>query len=477
MNLREVRIKNFRNLVDVSIPIDDTTVLVGENNSGKTAFLDAVRIALTRSSSGRVSPFDEYDYYMTNVGDTPRTSEGIIIELWFREDKSDEWPDSLVQVLSDIIQTDPVKDIDYIGLRVTSMYDVLLKQISSKWEFLTLDGQPLGGKGANPSNVNNFFNYVRLFYLSALRDSNSEFSARSQYWGKILRDLKIEEAQKNALMEEITKLNDSLLKADARLEQVRTSLDKVQKIMTHSSGQVTSIQALPLKPWDLMSKSEVVVKAQGSEVDFPLARHGQGIQSLSVIFLFQAYIEVLLKPTFKTETVAILALEEPEAHLHPQAARSLAANLSEVTSQKIISSHSPYFIQEIPFTQIRMFRRNGTKSKVLYLKRAFTAQIPIASGLEDFCRNHNPKFEYDRSSLTIIVRDKMEEREYRDLITIYSDKRDIHPELKRLYRETQLFLSDGELLDLNTYVKRIRGEVLFARAWLLCGLSHSKILF
>jgi len=35
MNLREVRIKNFRNLVDVSIPIDDTTVLVGENNSGK----------------------------------------------------------------------------------------------------------------------------------------------------------------------------------------------------------------------------------------------------------------------------------------------------------------------------------------------------------------------------------------------------------------------------------------------------------
>lgn len=468
MNLREVKIKNFRNLVDVIIPIDDTTVLVGENNSGKTAFLDALRIALTRTSSGKVSPFDEYDYYMANVGDSPQTSEGITIELWFREDRSDEWPDSLVQALSDIIQTDPVKDIDYIVLRVTSKYDELLKQITSKWEFLTIDGQPLGGKGANPSNINNFLNYVRLFYLSALRDSNSEFSARSQYWGKILRDLKIDETQKNALMEEIIKLNDSLLKADTRLEQVRTSLDKVQKIMSHSSGQVTSIQALSLKPWDLMSKSEVVVKAQGSEVDFPLARHGQGIQSLSVLFLFQAYIEVLLKPTFKTETVAILALEEPEAHLHPQAARSLAANLSEVTSQKIISSHSPYFIQEIPFTQIRMFRRDGPKSKVLYLKRTFTAMIPIAAGLEDFCRNHNPKFGYDNSTSTIIVRAKMEEREYRNLLNIYSCQRDIHPELKRLYKETHLFLSDEELLDLNTYVKRIRGEVLFARAWLLC---------
>lgn len=476
MKLREVKIKNFRNLVDINVPIDDTTILVGENNSGKTAFLDALRIVLTRSSLGKSSPFDEYDYYMNTAGDSPQTSEGIIIELWFREDKSDEWPDSLVQALSDIIDTDPVKDIDYIGLRVTSKYDELLKQITSKWEFLTIDGQPLGGKGANPGNVNNFLNYVRLFYLSALRDSNSEFSARSQYWGKILRDLKIDETQKIALMEEITKLNDSLLKADTRLEQVRTSLDKVQKIMSHSSEQVTSIQALPLKPWDLMSKSEVVVKAQGSEVVFPLARHGQGIQSLSVLFLFQAYIEALLKPTFKVETVAILALEEPEAHLHPQAIRSLAANFNEITSQKIISSHSPYFVQEIPFMQIRMFRRDRSKSKVLCLKQTFSVQLPFADELRDFCRNNSSKFEYDESTLTLTVKNKIEEQEYRNLLTIYSIQRDIHPKLKRFYEETQLFLSDSELSDLNTYVKRIRGEVLFARAWLLCEGQSEYLL-
>lgn len=104
--------------------------------------------------------------------------------------------------------------------------------------------------------------------MSALRDSDSEFSPRSQFWGKILRDLKIGEEQK------------------------------------------TDIQALPLKPWELMSKSEVVIRGRGGEVDFPLSRHGQGMQSLSVLFLFQAYIDVLLKPTFQPETEAILALEE-----------------------------------------------------------------------------------------------------------------------------------------------------------------------
>ena len=233
----------------------------------------------------------------------------------------DEWPVSLIQALTDIIQTDPLKDMDSIGLRLSSKYDKIAKEIITKWEFLTLDGQPLGGKGANPINLTKFLSYIRSFYLSALRDSNDEFSPRSQYWGRILRDLKINEEQRKVLDEEITKLNDALLKADPRLEQVRASLEKIQRIMALGTGQTTSIQALPLKPWDLMSKSEVVIKPRGSQIDFPLSRHGQGVQSLAVLFLLQAYIDVLLKPTFQPETEAILTLEEPEAHLHPQATR------------------------------------------------------------------------------------------------------------------------------------------------------------
>ena len=93
MKLTEVTIRNFRCLVDVTIPIDDTTVLIGENNSGKTAFLDALRIALPRSIAGRATPFDEYDYHMCKTGDSPKTCAGIVIELWFREGEPGEWPD------------------------------------------------------------------------------------------------------------------------------------------------------------------------------------------------------------------------------------------------------------------------------------------------------------------------------------------------------------------------------------------------
>lgn len=477
MKLREIIVKNFRCLVEVTIPISDNTVLVGENNSGKTALLDALKIALPSSAAGRGTPFNEYDYHMVKVGDSPQTCEEIVIELWFREDSPDEWPDSLVQALTDIIQTDPVMDLDSIGLRLWSKYDEVAKEIVAKWEFLAIDGQPVGGKGANPGNLPKFLSYIRVFYLSSLRDSENEFSSRSQFWGRILRDLKIDEEQRKTLSEELTKLNAILLKADSRLEQVRVSLDNVQKIVGLGSGQNTSIQALPLKPWDLMSKSEVVIRGRGSEIDFPLKYHGQGMQSLAVLFLFQAFVEVLLKPTFQPETEAILALEEPEAHLHPQATRALAAKLGEVANQKIISSHSPYFIQEIPFKEIRMFRRSGPSSEVLYVKQVFKTKVPETEDLSQFCHNSASKFDYHMGTSTLTVRGRIEEREYRKLLNIYSGQNDVHAKLQKLYNESQLYLSDSDLADLDTYAKRIRGEVLFARAWLLCeGQSEYTLL-
>lgn len=468
MKLREIIVKNFRCLVDVAVPISDITVLVGGNNSGKTALLDALRIALARTTPGRGALFDEYDYHMVKAGDSPQTSEGIVIELWFREDAPDEWPDSLVQALTDIVQTDPVMDLDSIGLRLSSKYDAIAKEIIPKWEFLTLNGQPLGGKGASPANPARFLPYIRFFYLSSLRDSENEFSPRSPFWGRILRDMKISEEQRKALSEELAKLNETLLKADSRLEQVIATLDKVQEIMEQGVGKKTSIQALPLKPWDLMSRSELVITSRGGEINFPVTRHGQGMQSLAIVFLFQAFIDVLLKPTFQPETEAILGLEEPEAHLHPQAARALAANLSEVKSQKILSTHSPYFIQEIPFTQIRLFRRDGASSKVLYVKRSFTARLPEQKELLKFCGEKASKFSYNKGTSTLVMSGRMEENEYRNLLAIYSDQKQIHPELRRLRDESHLYLSEKDLADLDTYAKRIRGEVLFARAWLLC---------
>jgi putative ATP-dependent endonuclease of the OLD family len=417
MKLRRISIKNFRSLADVNIPTDDSTVLVGENNSGKTALLEALRIALPfRTSFGKSTPFNEYDFHVPQGGGSYKTSPGIVIELWFCEDRTDEWPEPLVQDLTDIIQTDPEKDLDSIGLRLSCKYDEIAAETVSKWEFLTSDGQPVGGRGASSANLGKFLSYIRFFYLSSLRDSEDEFSPRSQFWGRILHELQISDKQQKQLSEELGRLNEELLKADPKLGKLQVTLDKASQIMGLKAGHNTTIQALPLKPWELMSKSEVVMRATTDGLPLPLSRHGQGTKSLSVLFLFQAYIDVLLKPTFKPETEAILALEEPEAHLHPHATRTLAASLHALESQKLISTHSPYFIQEIPFELIRMFRRKGTTSRALYINRVFEAAVPACQELSEYCSKSGGKYEYDLSKSLLRVYGKVEEQEYRKLL-------------------------------------------------------------
>jgi len=468
MKLREIKIQNFRCLEDISITLDDTTVLIGENNSGKTALLEALRIALTRSNMAKGTVFEEYDYHMCNSGDSPQSCKGIVIELWFREKKTDEWPDSLIQALTEIIQTDVELDLDSIGFRISSKYNVTNKEIENKAEFLTLDGQTLGGKAANAFTISKFLTYIRIFYLSALRDSGEEFSSKSQFWGRILRNLEINDEQKEKFNKELEALNEGLLRADGRLEDVRNTLEIAQTIMGFGSGQSTSIQALPMKPWELMSKSELVIKPRGSQVQFPLSHHGQGTQSLSVLFLFQAYIDVLLKPLFQEETEAILALEEPESHLHPQAARGLATNLAEIKSQKVISSHSPYFIQEIPFSKIRMFSRNGSSTQVFSVERFFSTSIPNNPKLSGFCEHSKGKYKYISMGSVLRVFGRVDETEYRTLLQMYPSQQDVIQSLKTLKINSQAYISDSELTDLETFAKRIRGEILFAKGWILC---------
>ena len=135
MKLRELVVKNFRNLVDVRIPVADTTVLVGENNAGKTAMLDALGVALPRTASGRTNPFDEYDYHMSTAAESPQTSQGVVIELWFREDSPDEWPTPIVQALTEVVQTDPIRNINSIGIRLTSHFDPASKQFLRRESF------------------------------------------------------------------------------------------------------------------------------------------------------------------------------------------------------------------------------------------------------------------------------------------------------------------------------------------------------
>ncbi|NNJ83550.1 MAG: AAA family ATPase, partial [Gammaproteobacteria bacterium] len=90
--LVEARIRNFRSLRKVDISFDDLTVLIGENNSGKTSLLEALFAAI---GAGR--RMIEPDDLFLAVGESkPPKDREIVIDLLFRpvdkDGNSDQFP-------------------------------------------------------------------------------------------------------------------------------------------------------------------------------------------------------------------------------------------------------------------------------------------------------------------------------------------------------------------------------------------------
>ena len=54
---------------------DQTTALIGENKTGKTAVLEAIRIRLDRLRGRGRRLFDDYDYHLADADASPRDAE------------------------------------------------------------------------------------------------------------------------------------------------------------------------------------------------------------------------------------------------------------------------------------------------------------------------------------------------------------------------------------------------------------------
>jgi putative ATP-dependent endonuclease of the OLD family len=170
MLIKRLRIQNFRSIRSAVIDLGETTVLIGPNNGGKTAILEAVRIALTRRWGQRGTGFTEYDIHLVDELCDPKTSAPVIIEIELQERQPREWPDDLQAELEDIIQLDPLTSLASILLRVSCAWDADAGSYMPRWEFLNVERTPLAGRAARAVNLQEFFQFLPVFYLEALRE-------------------------------------------------------------------------------------------------------------------------------------------------------------------------------------------------------------------------------------------------------------------------------------------------------------------
>lgn len=354
MFLERIDIANFRGIRNLTLNLDKTTVLIGENNTGKSTVLKALEFCLSRPLTQRGNAFSEYDYHLPQADSQPVESEPIEFTLHFAERTEGEWPDEVSQVLDTAIQLDGAGR-QSVTLRVQSKYDDAMDRFVTSWAFLNLAGEELVQVRLQ-RYITELQRLAPVFYLAALRDAAQEFRPRSQFWGTFVRSLKIEPDLRHELETELAKLNQEVLDAHGSFDDIKEKLGNTGKMVPLGGVDAVGIEAIPSKIFDILSRTQVTLSSV-SGTRLPIGLHGEGTQSLAVICLFDAFLQNRLQDNYSEHTAPILALEEPEAHLHPAAVRSVSDLLQGLKGQKVIATHSGDLVASVPLESLRRLRR------------------------------------------------------------------------------------------------------------------------
>lgn len=362
MRLVEVKIENFRGIHSLHLPLDGLTVLIGENNAGKSTVLEAIRLVLTRGFGvRRGGQFTEYDFHLKDATATPQTAEPISITLHFAEEQEGEWPDAVVQQMSEVIQLDMPAGLNHVWLQAKGAFQAESASFETKWAFLNSGGVELVLKNATPLNL--ISRFVPLFFLSALRDASQEFGQRGQFWSGFLKSIQLPDEQREKIEEMLREVNTSVIGANAGLTDVTKKIADAGRLVPLDSADPVALEAIPTRVFDMVGRVQVHLKSsQGAKL--PLHRHGEGTQSLAVLMLFQAFAAANLAEAYTPESIPILALEEPEAHLHPSAIRSLGSFLETMTGQILVSSHSGDLVSRVPVMALRRLYKHNGETKI-----------------------------------------------------------------------------------------------------------------
>lgn len=348
LRVEQLRIQDLRVLKDFCIDLSETTVLVGENNVGKTAVLRGLELAL---GSGRG---EDDDFRVDDAGN--RVAE-FVVDVRIVPATGAQFTDEAAGRLGDAIQ---LAAPQFATLRTRGAP-------SADGSGPTLERRWVGGWSCDRAEALALPELERpradqlslwsFFLLDARRDLVEDLRQRRSYWGRLLSDVGVPAADRAALEASIAALGKEVVDKSVVLAGIRDQLDALKRALGAAVSEVV-IEALPARIEEVARAVDVILRAPGS-ASLPLRLQGLGSRSLAVVMVFQAYTRLRLGAGFDVPPLPIAAFEEPEAHLHPHPQRAMFRLIRELPGQKIVSTHSPFVTQVADFHEMRVITRVG----------------------------------------------------------------------------------------------------------------------
>ncbi|MDN5476771.1 MAG: ATP-dependent endonuclease, partial [Chryseobacterium sp.] len=401
-------IKNFRLLKDVKISLEEyNTVIVGRNNSGKTSLTEVFRRVFSHKTGFSIHDFsiqclDKFKNAL-NAKLSGKDDEEIratipTIEIKITIEYPTDAPD--LGALSDfvidlntasnvavIVIQYTLKDgkIDYLfeGITDESESNVKAFMKSLKEKINTLFEVRIFAQ--DPNDLNNILrmdhiklrSVIGVGFINAQRGLDDETQSEKDVLGKVLSQLF------NASKSETAPL-DMKEKSDALkaiVGDIQTTVDTDFNEQLNELLPALALFGYPsivdsklttettINVENILSSHTKIRYEHAEHVFLPETYNGLGTRNL-IYMLFQLYEffrEYQSRPA--TNSLDIIFIEEPEAHLHPQMQQVFIAKLYEIVKQFsetynrgtiwpvqfVVTTHSTHIANEAPFEAIRYF--------------------------------------------------------------------------------------------------------------------------
>lgn len=350
--IKTVRVYGFRALQNIEVNLNKVTVLTGMNNSGKTSFLKALQTAIGNKQ------FLTHDDFNIN------TAKKIVIDLMIipineKGQQQDEFDEDWASIFTESkIRITDFKQI--VPLRTIVTYNEISKTF--KTEKFILKDWPVfenwfeSEKPKDNHKISFSLEEINFYYIDAQRDILEDIRTKTSYLGRLIS--KIDYKNADELEKKIQSLNEETINNSETLTLIKETLKGLNFVMD-SAKEGIDITPFTKKIRDL-NKSITISYTDDSD-SFSMEYHGMGTRSWSSLLTLKSFIKFISKNYEAENKVSfhLLALEEPESHLHPNAQKKLYSQLVEIEGQKIISTHSPYIMASTELDEIRLFYKSN----------------------------------------------------------------------------------------------------------------------
>ena len=338
MKLKNFTVKSYRSIKEAKLTnLQNYCVITGPNNAGKSNLLRAMYVALSIAMNGTFRSIRRNkSSYNLGVGSEYQWEQDIPVSLKNDETSATEFE------LSFSLSDEEKKDFKaFFGVRLST--DLRMKFTLSKSCsecHIILKGRAKKPLEEKWKDISEFVQRKLAFeYIPCVRSSDFTAEYFSRLITKELEQLESIPEYKECL-DKIAELQAPIIEnLEKKITQsLQTFLPNVVSVkLDDSYSKIDTIARRPI----LRARQMPISIDDGTMTS--IENKGDGIKSLAAISIIQSM-------TFEKagNRPLILLIEEPEAHLHPNAIHSLRNVINEIAStngvQVLISTHSPILL-------------------------------------------------------------------------------------------------------------------------------------